>query len=91
MSRPSRPRLPTVLVLGLLALGLAGCATSIPQLTPPPAPAPALPPAFPPQDIVGRWGLAAYHRDGRPRRAPRPPRRPSASSLTSSRSVPPAG
>ena len=31
MSRPSRPRLPTVLVLGLLALGLAGCATSIPQ------------------------------------------------------------
>ena len=23
----------------------------------------ALPPAFPPQDIVGRWGLAAYHKD----------------------------
>jgi hypothetical protein len=22
---------------------------------------PTLPPAFPPQDIVGRWGLAAYH------------------------------
>ena len=22
-----------------------------------------LPPAFPPQDIVGRWGLAAYHKD----------------------------
>ena len=22
-----------------------------------------MPPAFPPQDIVGRWGLAAYHKD----------------------------
>jgi hypothetical protein len=29
---------------------------------------PTLPPAFPPQDIVGRWGLAAYHKDeDRPR------------------------
>jgi hypothetical protein len=27
-----------------------------------------MPPAFPPQDIVGRWGLAAYHKDeDRPR------------------------
>jgi hypothetical protein len=37
---------------------------------PPPQPAvvPTLPPAFPPQDIVGRWGLAAYHKDeDRPR------------------------
>jgi hypothetical protein len=24
---------------------------------------PTLPPAFPPQDIVGRWGLAAYHKE----------------------------
>ena len=24
---------------------------------------PTLPPSFPPQDIVGRWGLAAYHKD----------------------------
>ena len=67
MSRLSRPRLPTVLVLALLAFGLADCATNSPQ-QPPPAPAPVLPPAFPPQDIVGRWGLAAYHRDeDRPR------------------------
>jgi hypothetical protein len=54
----------------LLALGIAGCATGGPQ--PPPvqeaAPVPLLPPAFPPQDIVGRWGLAAYHKDeDRPR------------------------
>jgi hypothetical protein len=62
MSRPSRPRLPTALVLALLALGLAACVTS-PLEQPPPAPAPVLPPAFPPQDIVGRWGLAAYHRE----------------------------
>jgi hypothetical protein len=24
---------------------------------------PTLPPSFPPQDLVGRWGLAAYHRE----------------------------
>jgi hypothetical protein len=46
-----------------LAISLAGCATQAP---PPPEPAvapvvPTLPPAFPPQDLVGRWGLAAYH------------------------------
>ncbi len=64
MSRLSRHRLPTALVLGLLALGLAACATTAPQIPEaPPAPAQVLPPAFPPQDIVGRWGLAAYHRD----------------------------
>ena len=55
--------LPAALTLAVLAWALAGCATGP---TPPPEPAPApvvptLPPAFPPQDIVGRWGLAAYH------------------------------
>ena len=70
MSQPNRPGLPTAFVLALLALGIAGCATGGPQ---PPsvqqaAPVPLLPPAFPPQDIVGRWGLAAYHKDeDRPR------------------------
>jgi hypothetical protein len=43
---------------------LAGCATG-PQA--PEAPQqtimPTLPPAFPPQDIVGRWGLTAYHKE----------------------------
>ena len=35
---------------------------------PRPSLGPALPPAFPPQDIVGRWGLAAYHKEeDRPR------------------------
>ena len=69
MSHLNRPSLPTALVLALLAFGLAGCAgVSNPfssSKTPEPAPEviPTLPPAFPPQDIVGRWGLAAYHRE----------------------------
>jgi hypothetical protein len=73
MSFIDRSSLPTALVFALLALGLAGCATSNPFSTGPaqePAPAvvPTLPPSFPPQDIVGRWGLAAYHKDeDRPR------------------------
>ena len=68
MSLPDRSSLPTALVFALLALGLAGCATS-PFSSGPAAPGPAqavvqtLPPAFPPQDIVGRWGLAAYHKE----------------------------
>lgn len=70
MSFTERSSLSTV-VFALLALGLAGCATSpFPSFgptTPAPAPAPevtpTLPPAFPPQDIVGRWGLAAYHKE----------------------------
>ena len=71
MSHPNRPSLPAALVLALLALALAGCATSGPQRAggaAAAAPVPLLPPAFPPQDIVGRWGLAAYHKDeDRPR------------------------
>jgi hypothetical protein len=69
MSLPTRPSLSTTLVLALLALGLSGCASFnnpfSPQQAPEPAPevVPTLPPAFPPQDIVGRWGLAAYHRE----------------------------
>ena len=74
MSHPHRLPRSTVTVLALLALGLAGCASGglqLPQLFGPSSqpqqpqaePVPTLPPAFPPQDIVGRWGLAAYHKD----------------------------
>ncbi len=69
MSHPTRPSLRTATVLALLALGLAGCGTisnpfSSSSSEPAPlAPQPILPPAFPPQDIVGRWGLAAYHKE----------------------------
>jgi hypothetical protein len=57
---------PTVTVaLSALAILLAGCAGgSLTQSEPPPAapaPAPVLPPAFPAKDLVGRYGLAAYH------------------------------
>jgi len=64
MSRPRRHALPSALVFVSLALGLAGCATG-PQPEQPTAPevVQTLPPAFPPQDIVGRWGLAAYHKE----------------------------
>lgn len=65
MRRP-RSRLTSVLALAMLAVVLAGCASMSPQPTEPPPPppvTPTLPPAFPPQDIVGRWGLAAYHRE----------------------------
>jgi hypothetical protein len=62
MSTFYRQGLPAALVL--LALALGGCATTTPQPEQPPPPpvVPTLPPAFPPQDIVGRWGLAAYHK-----------------------------
>lgn len=65
MSLPHCHGLPAALVLGMLAFGLAGCATSAPEPPPPPPPqiTPTLPPSFPPADLVGRWGLAAYHKD----------------------------
>ncbi|HTT47625.1 MAG TPA: hypothetical protein VMG39_06415 [Pseudolabrys sp.] len=79
MRNTHRPDRSTALVLALLALALAACSTGGPQFPnlfgtsqepqqPQPAAVPTLPPAFPPQDIVGRWGLAAYHKDeDRPR------------------------
>jgi hypothetical protein len=69
MRLPTRPSLPTSLVLALLTLGLAGCSgisnpfSSSEAPPPPPEATPTLPPSFPPQDIVGRWGLAAYHKE----------------------------
>src|SRR6185503_16568696 len=51
-----------LLSLAVAALALAACATpqqGSPDVTA--APVPELPPAFRAQEIVGRWGLAAYH------------------------------
>ncbi len=58
----SQPSLAALLALS--ALALAGCATTGGPDAPEPAPlpAPVLPPAFGPAEIVGRWGLAAYHK-----------------------------
>jgi hypothetical protein len=70
MSVPRRPSLSTAFVLALAALALAACAgtnlnpfSTSPEPPPATAPTPSLPPSFPPQDLVGRWGLAAYHKD----------------------------
>jgi hypothetical protein len=59
----------TLMAAALLVAGCSGGSLNLPgfsqpEAPPPPqvaAPVPTLPPAFPPQDIVGRWGLAAYH------------------------------
>jgi hypothetical protein len=62
------------LVTALSGILLAGCAGSSGPFSssppPPEAPPPvaSLPPAFAPEEIVGRWGYAAYHKDAdRPR------------------------
>ena len=58
-------RLSTGAVCTLAAILLAGCATQMsvaPEAAPPPAGAP-LPASIPAQDLVGRWGLAAYHNE----------------------------
>jgi len=60
--RYDNPRLIPMLSVAALALWLGGCATQ--QQPAPEIAEPAmqsLPPAFPPKDLVGRWGLAAYH------------------------------
>jgi hypothetical protein len=62
MSHPFR----STFVIAAAALALAGCETSnMPQPAQPAAPAvaPLLPPSFPPQNLVGRWGLTAYHNE----------------------------
>jgi len=59
------PRPAAAASLALLAAALAGCATAptpVPVEPAAPAVVPTLPPSFPPRELIGRWGLAAYHR-----------------------------
>jgi hypothetical protein len=72
MAQLSRPLLPAVVLLIGLPM-LAGCSSfgSNPfapaAAAPPPAP-PVIPPSVHAEEIIGRWGLAAYHREqDRPR------------------------
>jgi hypothetical protein len=73
------PRLSTLKLLArrhpaalIVALALAGCASSQHRFqqeaaAPPlaePAVLPALPPAFQPREIAGRWGFASCHKEG---------------------------
>ena len=67
-----RPRSRTAALAIILPLGLAACETGSrgyeTSAPPPAAPAPVTPASIPAQDIVGRWGLASYHKDAdRPR------------------------
>jgi hypothetical protein len=60
-----RPALSPLSLAVLSALTLAGCATrSGPEVGEPvaPAPVPSLPPAYQPAELVGRYGLAAFHK-----------------------------
>ncbi len=70
MIRLQRSELPSVRILAVIALGtglglgLAGCATTnAPPEPPPPPVVQTLPPSFPPQNLVGSYGLAAYHKE----------------------------
>ncbi|HXX25730.1 MAG TPA: hypothetical protein VEJ40_03635 [Pseudolabrys sp.] len=62
---------PRIVVFALIAgaFALAGCETSglnMPGPAQPAAPAadlPLMPPSFPAQNLVGRWGLTAYHNE----------------------------
>jgi len=56
---------PAIALAITFAASLAGCVSATPPAPPQPsAPAvePTLPPSFQPQELIGRWGLAAYHR-----------------------------
>jgi hypothetical protein len=70
MVRMRRPAMPAVFIAAVLPM-LGGCASfnlpsfgsSASSSPPPPPAAPALPPSLHAEDIVGRFGLASYHRD----------------------------
>jgi hypothetical protein len=68
MAQLCRPLLPAVVLLIGLPM-LAGCSSfgsnpfaTTAAVTPPPPP-PVVPPSVHAEEIVGRWGLASYHRD----------------------------
>jgi hypothetical protein len=58
-------RLPASMA-ALCALALAACTTNTANIAPPtaaPVSSPAIPSKYRPEDVVGRWGYGAYHKD----------------------------
>jgi hypothetical protein len=67
MAQLSRSLLPAVVLLTGLPM-LAGCSSFgsnpfTPAAAAPPPPPPVIPPSVRSEEIIGRWGLAAYHRE----------------------------
>jgi hypothetical protein len=70
MAQLSRPLLPAAVLLAGLPM-LAGCSSfgsisnpfASQAAAPPPPPPPVVPPSVRADEIVGRWGLASYHRE----------------------------
>jgi hypothetical protein len=69
MAQSCRPLLSAVVLLAGLPL-LAGCSSFgsfsnpfTPAAAAPPPPPPVVPPSVHAEEIVGRWGLASYHRE----------------------------
>ena len=62
--RASHLRLTLSIALG--AFALAACTTNpqpVEQAAPPPVAQPAIPSQYKPEEIVGRWGYGAFHKD----------------------------
>ena len=64
------PSVVVTAVVAVVAASVSACSMSLPSLpgasAPPVEAAPeqaALPPSFAPEEIVGRWGFSAYHKD----------------------------
>lgn len=70
MAQLSRPLLPAVVLLAGLPM-LAACSSfgtignpfATAAAAPPPPPPPVVPPSVHAEEMVGRWGLASYHRE----------------------------
>lgn len=61
--RSARLPAPLVAALALLPLTISACTMGGRQAPEPVALPAALPPSFPAEELVGRWGLAAYHKE----------------------------
>jgi hypothetical protein len=60
-----RPRL-VASIIAVSTLALAACSTNTPApevVAPAPVAAPAIPSQYRPEEIVGRWGYGAFHKD----------------------------